>query len=256
MEILDPARPALSSLSWSRVSTPVPARILLFSNMPQSEWIVLAVSALGFAFWVRGCAKRSRGDCSLAMVLALLACGGYFLFFTITRTAYLAAWICAAFVAAQLLIASVRRIQLDRMFAILALSATALAGAAEYRLASAGNALLVIEPYRTAGGWAFDEPRLGIKAEPFVLGIPAMMDKLAAGVPGSEKGIRLIFSKNRFPGSLQLDRRREQDGGNWYHSSDYEMEGWLCPALFKFFPRAPQHLYAKAEPLDNRSERR
>jgi hypothetical protein len=27
------------------------------------------------------------------------------------------------------------------------------------------------------------------------------------------------------------------------------MEGWLCPALFKYFPEAPKKLYAKAEPL-------
>jgi hypothetical protein len=27
------------------------------------------------------------------------------------------------------------------------------------------------------------------------------------------------------------------------------MEGWLCPALFKYFDAAPKTLYAKAEPL-------
>jgi hypothetical protein len=27
------------------------------------------------------------------------------------------------------------------------------------------------------------------------------------------------------------------------------MEGWLCPALFKYFEAAPKDLYVKAEPL-------
>ena len=75
-----------------------------------------------------------------------------------------------------------------------------------------------------------------------------MIDKLAAGIPGSDKSIRLIFSQNPFPRAIRLDRRKDEDGGNWYYSEDYKMEGWLCPALFKFFPRAPQHIYAKAEP--------
>jgi hypothetical protein len=33
----------------------------------------------------------------------------------------------------------------------------------------------------------------------------------------------------------------------WYHNQQYNMDGWLCPALFKFFPRAPQHIYARAD---------
>ena len=27
-------------------------------------------------------------------------------------------------------------------------------------------------------------------------------------------------------------------------------EGWLCPALFKYFPEAPPSLYARAERID------
>jgi hypothetical protein len=27
------------------------------------------------------------------------------------------------------------------------------------------------------------------------------------------------------------------------------MEGWLCPALFKYFTEAPPRLYARGEPL-------
>ena len=36
-------------------------------------------------------------------------------------------------------------------------------------------------------------------------------------------------------------------GGNWYASDDPPMEGWLCPALFRYFDKAPAELYVKAE---------
>jgi len=29
------------------------------------------------------------------------------------------------------------------------------------------------------------------------------------------------------------------------------MEGWLCPALFKYFEKAPQEIYAKFEEKSN-----
>jgi hypothetical protein len=29
------------------------------------------------------------------------------------------------------------------------------------------------------------------------------------------------------------------------------IEGWLCPALFKYFDKAPAELYAKAESKNN-----
>ena len=41
--------------------------------------------------------------------------------------------------------------------------------------------------------------------------------------------------------------RRASAGGNWYYSEKYDAEGWLCPALFRYFKRAPGELYAKAE---------
>jgi hypothetical protein len=37
-------------------------------------------------------------------------------------------------------------------------------------------------------------------------------------------------------------------GGNWYYSRELCIEGWLCPALFKYFDVAPQTIYAKFEP--------
>ena len=28
-----------------------------------------------------------------------------------------------------------------------------------------------------------------------------------------------------------------------------KMEGWLCPALFKYFDKAPREIFVKAEPI-------
>ena len=38
------------------------------------------------------------------------------------------------------------------------------------------NAMLVIFPYRYEGTWVFDDERVGLEREPFVSGIPEMID--------------------------------------------------------------------------------
>ena len=76
-----------------------------------------------------------------------------------------------------------------------------------------------------------------------------MLDLLVADLPSAEKGFRLLFSAAPFPGfTVRLQWRREEYGGNWYFSPDFDMEGWLCPALFKYFETAPKEIFVKAEP--------
>ena len=111
------------------------------------------------------------------------------------------------------------------------------------------NSLFVIAPYRYEGMWVFDDARVGLLREPFVSGIDEMIDRLVAEVPNAAKGFRLIFSPTAFPGhQAKLDWRRSEYGGNWYWCEQYGVEGWLCPALFKYFDKAPAELYARAEP--------
>jgi hypothetical protein len=47
-----------------------------------------------------------------------------------------------------------------------------------------------------------------------------------------------------------LEWRREEVGGNWYYGDQFKMEGWLCPALFKYFQAAPREIYVKVESLN------
>ena len=111
------------------------------------------------------------------------------------------------------------------------------------------NALLVIFPYKYQGTWVFDDTRVGLFREPFIAGIDTMIDKATANIPKAEKGFRAIFSAASFPGAnLKLAWRREESGGNWYYSDQFKMEGWLCPALLKYFPKAPTEIYVKVEP--------
>jgi len=110
------------------------------------------------------------------------------------------------------------------------------------------NALGVLAPYKYEGMWVFDDANTGLVREPFVCGIDNMLDILVAGIPNADKGIRLIFSANPFPGyTVELEWRREEYGGNWYFSPQFQMEGWLCPALFKYFTDAPAKLFGRAE---------
>jgi hypothetical protein len=111
------------------------------------------------------------------------------------------------------------------------------------------NSLFVISPYRYNGMWVFDDPAVGLVREPFVSGIDLMIDRLVADIPNAADGFRLIFSPTPFPGyTVKLEWRRSEYGGNWYYSPQYQMEGWLCPALFKYFKDAPHELYGRAEP--------
>jgi len=78
----------------------------------------------------------------------------------------------------------------------------------------ASNSIIVIAPYRYAGTWVFDDPRVGLVREPFVSGIPELIDKLVKDIPDADKGFRLLFSG----------------------------------ALFRYFKQAPKVIYVKAEP--------
>ena len=115
--------------------------------------------------------------------------------------------------------------------------------------AASSNSLMVISPYKHSGMWVFDDPAVGLSREPFIAGIDKMIDKLVADIPDADRGWKAIFSASPFPGhEVKLEWRREESGGNWYYSDKYQMEGWLCPALFKYFNKAPREIYVRAEP--------
>jgi len=117
------------------------------------------------------------------------------------------------------------------------------------------NVLTVIQPYWYMDTWVFDDESVGLDKEPFVQGIPEMIDRLVQDIPNARNGFMLLFSSQPFAGyQVELTRVREEYGGCWYKAKDEGAEGWLCPALFRYFESAPESLYIKAEPGHGRYE--
>ncbi len=110
------------------------------------------------------------------------------------------------------------------------------------------NAINIIAPYKFHGMWVFDDPRVGLVKEPFVAGADTLIDRVVDTIPDAETGFLMLFSATPFPGhQLILEWRREEMSGNWYYSSQLDMEGWLCPALFKYFAEAPKEIYVQVK---------
>ena len=110
------------------------------------------------------------------------------------------------------------------------------------------NSLMIIFPYLDRGIWVFDDESVGLNKEPFVAGIPEMIEILVQDIPDASQGFALIFSVHPFPGyQAELLWMREEYEGHWYCWKEQGIEGWLCPALFKYFDAAPPKIFCKAE---------
>lgn len=115
------------------------------------------------------------------------------------------------------------------------------------------NVLMVIEPYWWQDTWVFDDESVGLDKEPFVQGVPEMINTLVKDIPNARSGFKLLFSSLPFSGyQIELTQLREEYGGYWYRVKNTSAEGWLCPALFRYFEAAPVVIYIKAEPIRNK----
>lgn len=115
-----------------------------------------------------------------------------------------------------------------------------------------GNQINVIYPYRTQGGWAFDDAEVGLHAEPFVLGIPEIIDSIV----GRKNSFTAYISHSRIPRAtghlIKVEPRElpeDEEGGSegWYKLEGTDMVGWLCPATLKYFKEYPEHIYFRIE---------
>jgi hypothetical protein len=116
------------------------------------------------------------------------------------------------------------------------------------------NQIMTIRPYRWNGLWVFDDESVGLHREPFVAGADTIIDAAVArlDIPNADQGFLALFSAEKFPGhNLELTWTRSEDGGrsNYYHDPAANLEGWLCPALLKYFPQPPKKIYAQLRPL-------
>lgn len=114
------------------------------------------------------------------------------------------------------------------------------------------NAIMIIQPYRKHGTWCFSDEATGLVDEPFVAGIPEMIDIMVKDIPNAEKGFIATFSPTFFPDhqhQLHHSRPDAYGAGNYFTFNDTDMEGWLCPAMYKYMKEAPKTIFIKVEEL-------
>ena len=70
------------------------------------------------------------------------------------------------------------------------------------------NAIMVIAPYWYNGTWVFDDPAAGLKCEPFVAGVPEMIDGLVKNIPDVREGFRTRRADSKFHG-IDLGMQRK-----------------------------------------------
>jgi hypothetical protein len=108
------------------------------------------------------------------------------------------------------------------------------------------NQINVIRPYLYEGIWVFDDPSKELNKEALVGGMPEIIelacDKL--NIRNPKDGFVAVFSKDPFPGAVvKLKWVEKAMGGNVYEWEGYDMEGWLCPALLKYFDEPPKAIH-------------
>jgi hypothetical protein len=112
------------------------------------------------------------------------------------------------------------------------------------------NQIMMIKPYLWEGEWVFDDPSRDLDKELLVGGMPEIIEAAcqANAIENfRENGFKAIFSDASFPGATHtLEHLRADEGsGNWYRLLEHDLEGWLCPALLKYFERPPARIYVQ-----------
>ena len=100
--------------------------------------------------------------------------------------------------------------------------------------------------YRKFGTWCFTDPKVGLVDEPFVDGAEVILDRIAERHADPRRRLtRMKVSFRDGPGLFYELRRvgRKVRGG--YHYEFEDLKGWLCPSLYKYFPKAPRIISLK-----------
>ena len=104
--------------------------------------------------------------------------------------------------------------------------------------------------YKHNEQWVFDDMATELIKEPFVAGIDTMIDRLTVLIDDANDGFTLKFSTHPFPDyRCHLEYLSPEGNGAWYYCPDFDMKGWLCPALSMYFDEPPTKIYVQAVPL-------
>jgi hypothetical protein len=112
------------------------------------------------------------------------------------------------------------------------------------------NSIFAIEPTRSRFGvWSFDDQTTNLVNEPFVGETNDLIDEMIREkkikLESAANGICVIFSGNPFPGhQVELRLQETSPFGTTYRCDKFDLNPWLCPAFFRYFPEAPKTLYS------------
>ena len=119
------------------------------------------------------------------------------------------------------------------------------------------NSIHTMHVYRHHNIWVFDNPSVGLVKEPFVAGADEVFDYIAKAhcgldTPEDNLYMDILFASTDFPGrQLWAGWVGSSVGGNDYKvlNSDFapliNHNLWLCPALLKYYRKAPMDIYMK-----------
>lgn len=102
--------------------------------------------------------------------------------------------------------------------------------------------------------WCFDIPIIGLVDEPFVKGVPEIIEnnliKINKLKEAQDYGVTVLFSNSSVKPAefkqghyFKLYKMHEENGGCWYKDGNSGFEGWLCPNLFQFFATTPKQIH-------------
>jgi hypothetical protein len=117
------------------------------------------------------------------------------------------------------------------------------------------NSIYTIHPYRDGGALVFDDASTGLVREALVGGTDVILEVLVLEAKADPRRFTLLFSDIPFPGhqaSAKWIDRGELGCGDIYSVNIPEVitaEGWLCPALLKYFDKAPVTIYFQIKPF-------
>lgn len=110
--------------------------------------------------------------------------------------------------------------------------------------------VMSLKVYKHNKQWVFDDITTKLIKEPFVAGIDTIIDRLTVLIHDANNGFTLKFSAHPFPDyRCHLEYLSSERSGAWYYCPDFNMKGWLCPALSMYFNEPPTKIYVQAVPL-------
>ena len=116
------------------------------------------------------------------------------------------------------------------------------------------NSINVIHPYSDGGSLVFDDPAVSLVKEALVGGTDFILEMAARSAGADPARFTLVFAAIPFPGHQMVAtwiEKGECGIGDWYTvnlANAGMANGWLCPALLKYFQAAPGRIYFQIKP--------